>query len=366
MSVQSPTLLVMAGGTGGHIFPGLALAKNLLKKGWVIHWLGSKNGMEEQIVDQKDITLSLIAVTGVRGSGLYKKLLAPVKIIHAIYQAHKVINRVHPDVIIGMGGFASGPGGVAARLNKIPFMIHEQNAISGYTNRILARWANVIACAFPKTFKGKFSHKIQVVGNPVREDICQLRNPQQRLRRNQKQINLLIIGGSRGAQILNEIVPQSLAEMTTLYSVHHQCGRDNSHQVEQDYLKAKQQGHSIRVSDFIKDMAQVFDWADMVICRAGALTISELICVGLGAILVPYPFAVDDHQTKNAHILEQKQGAFLLPQKNLNKDSLIKVLNKIDREKLIQMGCCAFDQNAHLATTHLASLCEDLAGVKAA
>jgi len=366
MTLINPVLLIMAGGTGGHIFPGIAIADTLKEKGWQVHWLGAKNSMEEQIVPAHDIALSVLTVTAVRGTSIKRKILAPVRILRAIVEAKKHMKNISPDIVLGMGGFASGPGGIAAWLSHIPLLIHEQNAIAGYTNRILSHFSKIIACAFPTVFPAKYHDKIRLIGNPVRKDICRIAEPKIRLCNRNKNLRLLIVGGSRGAQILNKIVPESLKSSEKIFSVRHQCGQNNFATVDRNYAAAVTQGHQITVMDFIHDMAESLAWADIIICRSGALTVSELMCVGLASVLVPYPYAVDDHQTANGKILQEKNAAIMFQQKDFTAENLHQCLRDLSHQKVNEMSQKAFDEKAKFATENLARLCESLVGGKAA
>ncbi len=366
MQQKSPTLLIMAGGTGGHIFPGIALAKLLQARGWHIHWLGSKNSMEQRLVPAQNITLTTLQVRGVRGSGIKRKILAPTTILKAIIEARKCIRQLSPDLVMGMGGFASGPGGIAAWITRVPLIIHEQNAIAGYTNRILARFSAYIACAFPDVFAKKYQAKIRIVGNPIRAEISQLLPPELRLKNRKGVLRLLIVGGSRGAQILNETVPETMALSEKTFSIRHQCGSGNRSNVTNKYCRAAKKGHQIQVSDFIENMAEALSWADLIICRSGALTVSEIMCAGLGSVLVPYPYAVDDHQRANASFLQHKQAALLIEQPHFNAKKLAEWLDRLTHESTLKMAINAYDEQARLATEKLASLCESSLEMKAA
>lgn len=306
------TLLVMAGGTGGHVFPGLAVADLLAAQGWTIHWLGTAERMEAQLVPQHGYPLHTIDIAGVRGNGLKRKLLAPWHIIKAIWQARTIMKQVQPQVVLGMGGFAAGPGGVAAWLAGIPLVLHEQNAAAGMTNKLLSRLAQQILMAF----SGAFPHagNTQVVGNPVRADVLTLPSPKTRIATADQPLRVLVVGGSLGAQILNETVPEAVA-MTSHIAVRHQTGKGNSQAVMAAYSARNIKAD---VSDFIEDMAGAYGQADLVVCRAGALTVSEVAAAGVGAIFVPLPHAVDDHQTKNARTLSEHGAAILIPQAELN------------------------------------------------
>ena len=320
------TFLVMAGGTGGHVYPALATAAMLMQKNDKVVWLGSIGGMEESIVQAAGISFYGISIKGIRGNGLIKKLLAPINILWAVAQALIIINKVKPDAVLGMGGFASGPGGLAARILGKPLLIHEQNAVAGMTNRILARLATTIMTAFPGAFADNI--KVKQIGNPLREEIVDIYYRAKTSIPKDRKVNLLVLGGSLGALGLNQGVPAALAKVNENIrpQIWHQTGKNKAQMTSADY---KRFGIEAKITEFIDDMAEAYEWADFVICRAGALTISELCTVGLGAILVPYPFAVDDHQTKNASAMAEQGAAWILPQSDLTADSLSEILTPL-------------------------------------
>jgi UDP-N-acetylglucosamine--N-acetylmuramyl-(pentapeptide) pyrophosphoryl-undecaprenol N-acetylglucosamine transferase len=331
--------LIMAGGTGGHVFPALAIAQRLQADGWEIHWLGSEGGMEVELVTRNRLPISTLPVSGLRGKGVAGLLAAPWKLLRSLRGALAVIAREKPQVVIGFGGFASGPGGVAARLRGIPLIVHEQNAIPGLTNKLLARIATRTLAAFPQA-----TEKLpgaQVVGNPVREAIRAVAEPAQRYAGRQGALNLLVVGGSLGAQALNTQVPAALAlvlEKTAL-NIRHQAGRSGVDAARAAYAAASV---TAEVSAFIDDMAAAYAWADLVVCRAGALTVSELAAVGVPAIFIPFPHAVDDHQTFNAGYLVGTGAARLLPQGELTAARLAAEINAIaTREQLQSMANAA-------------------------
>jgi UDP-N-acetylglucosamine--N-acetylmuramyl-(pentapeptide) pyrophosphoryl-undecaprenol N-acetylglucosamine transferase len=331
-------LLVMAGGTGGHVFPGLAVASELAKQNWQIHWMGTAGRMEAQIIPQAGYPISFIDVVGVRKNGLVALLLAPFKIIKAIIQAHKVIKQFKPHVVIGMGGFASGPGGVAAWLNGLPLILHEQNAVPGLTNKLLSRIAKKVLTGFDKTFPEQRlsqNNKYAWVGNPVRREFADLV-----VKSNvDLPLNLLVIGGSLGAQVLNETVPLALANIKQL-NVRHQTGAGHLTAVQEAYTQQTIDQDCYQITEFIDDIPAAYAWSDLVICRAGALTVAEVAAAGVAAIFVPLPYAVDDHQTKNAQILVAAQAAHLLPQGELTAAKLRALLQGylLSPVVLIEMG----------------------------
>jgi UDP-N-acetylglucosamine--N-acetylmuramyl-(pentapeptide) pyrophosphoryl-undecaprenol N-acetylglucosamine transferase len=339
-ALQPKSYLIMAGGTGGHVFPALACARVLQAQGASVHWLGSRNGMEADIIGQAGLPMSLIAVQGLRGKSKATQILAPFRLAQAIWQALTVVRKVKPDCVLGMGGFASGPGGFAAWLLRRPLVIHEQNAVAGYTNRILARLATRVLEAFPGSFGPGVA--TTCTGNPVREDIARLETPDIRMAQREGARRLLVLGGSRGAAAINEAVPQALAllPVTLRPDVIHQAGKGQYEQTREAYAKA---GVQADVRPFIDDMKTVYGWADLVVCRAGALTLAELCCAGIGSVLIPYPLAVDDHQTANARYLQKNEAAILLPQPELTPEHLAATLTALltQPERLISMAQAA-------------------------
>ena len=359
-NTQIAKLMIMAGGTGGHIYPGIAVASYLREQQWQVHWLGSAGGMETIIVPKQEIPLSVISIGGVRGKSVITKLLAPLKIMQAVWQAMKVLRKERPDVVLGMGGFASGPGGLAAWLLGIPVCIHEQNAIAGMTNKLLAKLATQVLQAFPNTLASATA----TTGNPVRDSIAKLATPDERFKQRQGALRLLIVGGSRGAKVLNETVPETIALLTDqlAVSVTHQSGAGNALQVSEQYRRLNlltNTSTSIEVREFIDDMEQAYCEADLIICRAGALTVSELAVAGLGAIFVPYPFAVDDHQTKNAQFLVSQQAAKVIDESELTATKLAETILQIGtREQCQKMANKAQQAAKPQATAEVAKACQ--------
>ncbi|WP_345780289.1 undecaprenyldiphospho-muramoylpentapeptide beta-N-acetylglucosaminyltransferase [Thermomonas sp.] len=296
----------MAGGTGGHIFPGLAVAQALRDAGARVRWLGADGGMETRLVPQQGIAIDTIAVKGVRGKGLLTLLGAPLRVLQAVRAAAAVLRRERPDAAISFGGYAAGPGGIAARLAGIPLLVHEQNRAAGMTNKVLAKLARKVLVGFPQTFA-----KETLVGNPVRAQIAQVPPPEARGFDHGGPLRLLVLGGSQGARALNAAVPAAVAALGLPVDVLHQAGEKLLDEARAAYAKA---GVQARVEPFIADMAAAYGWADLVVCRAGALTLAELCAVGVGGVLVPFPQAVDDHQTRNAQYLVERGAALLLPQ----------------------------------------------------
>jgi UDP-N-acetylglucosamine--N-acetylmuramyl-(pentapeptide) pyrophosphoryl-undecaprenol N-acetylglucosamine transferase len=348
----------MAGGTGGHVFPALAVAHRLQEKGWEIHWLGTKAGLEADIVTKAHIPLHYISVKGLRRKGGLAWVIAPYQLLIALFQSIRIILQLKPKVVLGMGGFVSGPGGLAAWLTHCPLVIHEQNSIVGMTNRWLARIAKRVLEAFPGAFKP--SVKAICVGNPVRENLLALPGPVVRFQERNGPIKLLILGGSRGAQVLNQICPLALKILTTdkRPEVWHQTGAGQDAVTQELYQKMGVVAH---VEPFIQDMANAYAWADLVLCRAGALTIAELTAVGIGSILVPFPFAVDDHQTVNARFLEKAGAAILIQQSVLNKERLAQIISELslDRRQLLNMAEIAHSLAYRDALMAVTTYCEE-------
>lgn len=321
------TFLLMAGGTGGHIFPALAVAAALRERGHKVVWLGSEGAMETRIVPQHGIEIETLAIKGVRGNGLKRKLMLPFTLWHTIRAARRIIRKHQVDGAIGFGGFVTVPGGVAAKLCGVPLVIHEQNAVAGLSNRILDKLASCVLYAFPKAF----SDENGLVGNPVRADIVALPAPQERFAARSGSLKLLVTGGSLGADILNRLLPEALALLPAEQrpEVRHQSGRGKLEGLHQRYAEA---GVQAECSEFIDDMAAAYGMADLVVCRSGALTIAELAAAGVGALLVPYPYAVDDHQTANACFVAASEAGLLLPQSELTAEKLASVLLGLNRD----------------------------------
>lgn len=332
-------VMIMAGGTGGHVIPALSVAKELTSKGYKVHWLGSVKGIENDLVPNAGYTLHRISVTGLRGSGIVKTLLAPLQIMRALWQTFKVYRQVKPVMALGMGGFASGPGGLMAYLLRVPLVIHEQNAIPGMTNKILSKMATFLLQAF----EGSFSEKTKAisVGNPVRQSIAAISEPQKRLEKRGEDLNVLVVGGSLGAVGINNVVIEAMSQGTEHVHVWHQTGTRNFEAVKTGYEEAGVK--DVKVSDFIADMAEAYEWADVVVCRSGALTVSEMMAAGVASILVPFPFAVDDHQTANGQFLVKAGAAKLIQQAQLDAQVLLKELNHLrtNRELLLEMSKAA-------------------------
>jgi UDP-N-acetylglucosamine--N-acetylmuramyl-(pentapeptide) pyrophosphoryl-undecaprenol N-acetylglucosamine transferase len=322
--------MVMAGGTGGHVFPGLAVAKKLQQQGWEVRWLGTADRMEAELVPKHRIEIDFIKVKGIRGLGLARLIKAPFQVINAIAQARAHFKRFQPDVVLGMGGYVSGPGGIAAWLMGIPVVLHEQNAVAGLTNQWLSRIAKLVFQAFP----GAFSHA-RVVGNPVREDVVALAHPLQRMADRVGPIRILIMGGSQGAQILNRTLPPVIAKLGDGYEVIHQVGKNNLNEVKSLY--EEHHVSHVAVNEFIDDVAAAYAWADLIVCRSGALTVSEISAAGLGAIFVPFMHK-DRQQALNADHLVECGAAKMIEQPDLTVEGMAQLINDLDRNTLIDMA----------------------------
>lgn len=348
--------MVMAGGTGGHVFPALAVAERLRELGAEPFWLGTRQGLEARVVPAAGFDVEWIAVHGLRGRGALGWLSAPLGLGRALAQAAAVLRRRRPAVALGLGGFASGPGGLAARLLRVPLVIHEQNAVPGMTNRWLARWASRVLEAFPGSFPA--SRHAEETGNPVRAPIAALPPPLRRLQGRLGPGRLLVLGGSLGAQVLNEVVPRALARLPagSRPLVRHQAGRGKAQSTQTDYRAAGVDGE---VTEFVEDMAEAYAWADLAVCRAGALTIAELAAAGVGAVLVPYPHAADDHQRANARFLSTAGAAELIIQSELTPECLGDRLSALlgDRGRLLAMAEAARAKARPRATDRVADAC---------
>lgn len=355
---MSRTILVMAGGTGGHIFPALAVADVLRGRGWKVIWLGARGGMEERLVPQYGYAAAWIRFGGVRGKGWLRKLLLPASLLVAFWQSATAIFRHRPDVVLGMGGYAAFPGGMMAVLLGKPLLIHEQNAIPGLANRVLAGVADRVLAAFPDAFNGR----VDVIwsGNPVRAEIVSLAPPEARFASRSGPLRLLIVGGSLGAKALNVTVPQALSLMAQGERpvVTHQAGQAHLAALRDTYRSA---GVDAQIVDFIDDMAACYGEADLVICRAGATTVTELAVAGVGSILVPFPYAADDHQTRNAAYLADRGAAMLMPQETLTPQSLAEALRGMTRAKLLEMARAARAVGKPDAAQKVAAFCAELA-----
>jgi UDP-N-acetylglucosamine--N-acetylmuramyl-(pentapeptide) pyrophosphoryl-undecaprenol N-acetylglucosamine transferase len=346
--------MVMAGGTGGHIMPGLSVADYLRSLGWRVVWMGNPDGMEAKLVPGHGYETAWVRFSALRGKGLMRKLLLPINLLRGFWQAWQEIRRVRPDVVLGMGGFISFPGGMMAALTGVPVVLHEQNSIPGLANKVLARVADRVLTGFPDVLK-----KGEWIGNPVRAEIAHLPPPSERYGERQGRMRILVVGGSLGASILNETVPKALTLLPEdeRPEIVHQSGEKHLAALQQAYDQAGVKAHLV---PFIEDMAGAYAWADLVICRAGALTIAELAAAGVASLLVPFPQAVDDHQTSNARFLSSAGAAILLPQSELTPERLAE-LRHLPREQLLQMAEKARALALPDATLVVAKACEKLA-----
>jgi len=352
------TALVMAGGTGGHIFPGLAVAQELRTRGWNVHWLGTPASMEAQIASQHGFTLETIIFSGVRGKGPATLALLPVRLVRACWQAWAVIRRVQPDVVIGMGGYVTFPGGLMAAMAGKPLLLHEQNAIAGMVNKILCGVADRVFTAFPKVLK-----RGQWIGNPLRIEFTQQAEPAERFSQRERtgeRLRLLVVGGSLGAKALNETVPQALALLPPEKrpQVIHQSGAAHLENLREHYQRA---GVQATVVPFIEDMAQAYAQTDMIVCRAGAGTVTEIAAVGAAAVFVPFPHAVDDHQSANARWLVAENAGWMLLQREFIPQKLADLLQNIDRSTLLRVAQQAKQMQKTHAVHAVVAACEELA-----
>ena len=349
------TILIMAGGTGGHVYPAMAVADYLKEHGWNVVWLCTAGGMENRLIEGKNYKTATITMRGVRGKGLMGWLLLPYKLAIAFKQSFGAIRQHQPNVVLGMGGFAAFPGGIMAKLLGKPLVIHEQNSVAGLTNKTLSLFADKTLAAFPSAFEDK----AVLVGNPVRQDITQLLSPKQRYSQRAGKLNLLVVGGSLGAAALNDVLPKALAILPAgQFEVVHQAGEKHIAALQANYQAANVQADA---KAFINNMAEMYAWADIVICRAGALTVAELACVGVASILVPFPHAVDDHQTYNAQYLSDAGAAKLIQQTEFNVQKASEMLSGLTREICLEMAIKAAQLAKPEATATVAKICMELA-----
>ncbi len=374
---QTPVVLVMAGGTGGHIFPALAVADVLKRHGAQIHWLGTHKGMEARLIPEYHYPIHFIEIDGLRGKGIKTLITMPFKLLKALWQTFGVYRKIKPNVVLGMGGFVTGPGGLMAWMLAKPLVVHEQNAIAGLTNKLLYRLAKKVFAAFPGAFKA--APKLTVCGNPVRQEIVAIEAPETRLQQHWQQypgqLNILVVGGSLGAMALNKTIPQALELIVqkqmltqsdfTSIKVKHQCGEKHQSETEQAYQLLSgpvNKNIDYEVMPFIKNMAETYAWADVIICRSGALTVSEIAAAGIASILVPFPYAVDDHQTANGAYLADQDAAVLIQQRDLDKQKLAQLLADLSREKITAMSVQARKLSITDAAEVVAQECLSLAG----
>jgi UDP-N-acetylglucosamine--N-acetylmuramyl-(pentapeptide) pyrophosphoryl-undecaprenol N-acetylglucosamine transferase len=349
------TALIMAGGTGGHIFPGLAVAEALREKSWKVHWLGGPDSMESRLVPPRGFTFEAIDFSGVRGKGALTLALLPLRLLKAFWQSIQVVRRVRPDVVVGLGGYITFPAGMMSVLLGKPLVLHEQNSVAGMANKVLAGVADRVFTAFPNVMaKGKW------VGNPLRAAFLSQPGPEERFAGREGPLKVLVVGGSLGAKALNEIVPKALALIPAAQRppVLHQSGSKQLDELQANYRAA---GVHAELSPFIEDTAGAFAEADLVICRAGASTVTEIAAVGAAALFVPFPFAVDDHQTTNAKFLVDAGGGWLVPQRELTPEWLADLLQKTERPALIRCALAAKNMQKLQATAEVVAACEELA-----
>lgn len=352
---MSRTLLVMAGGTGGHVFPGLAVADVMRGRAWKVVWVGNPGGMEATLVPRHDIPMRWVRFGGLRGKGLLTQAMLPLNLLRAFWQSLKVLREVRPAVVLGMGGYVAFPAGMMAALTGTPLVVHEQNSIAGLTNRVLARVADRVLVAFPDAIAGAAWS-----GNPVRDDVAALPPPARRYAHREGPLRLLVVGGSLGAQALNTVVPQALAAIPPGRRPHvvHQSGRRHLAALQAAYRDA---GVDAEAVEFIDDMAAAYADADLVICRAGAMTVSEVAAAGVASLMVPFPHAVDDHQTTNARFLSERDAALLVPQSELSPQRLAETLEGLDRPRLLAMAERARELARPDAAAQVADACEAIA-----
>ena len=355
MSATQKTALVMAGGTGGHIFPGLAVAQALREQGWNVHWLGAPGSMEERLVPPQGFPLETIDFSGVRGKGLLTLALLPLRLLRAFAQAWAVVRRVRPDVVIGLGGYISFPGGMMATLAGKPLILHEQNSVAGMANKVLANVASRVFCAFPNALPGA-----QWVGNPLRQAFLQQPPPAERFAGRSGPLRILVVGGSLGAKALNDTVPQALALIPPEQrpQVRHQSGAKQMQALQASYAAA---GVQAELTPFIDDTASAYAQADLVICRAGASTVTELAAVGAAAIYVPFPHAVDDHQTTNARFVVDAGGGWVVQQTALSPEKLAHMIQNMQRSTLLETAQKAKMMQKIEATAAVVAACQELA-----
>ncbi|MEY2717026.1 MAG: undecaprenyldiphospho-muramoylpentapeptide beta-N-acetylglucosaminyltransferase [Pseudomonadota bacterium] len=360
---MNPCLMVMAGGTGGHVIPGLAVAEQLRAQGWRVVWLGNPSGMEARLTERAGIPMRPLVFSGLRGKGLRSLLWMPLRLIRAFVQAIAALRAEKPNVVLGMGGYVAFPGGMMASLLGRPLLIHEQNSVAGLTNRVLAKLADQVFEAFPGSFGPTQANRVMWVGNPVREVILDLPPPDQRYRQRQGPLRLLVLGGSLGAQAINELLPKALALISRANrpSVLHQAGEKHLEALQKAY---QQVDVAAQLEAFIGNMAQAYAEADLVIARAGAMTVSEVAAAGVAALFIPFPHAVDDHQTGNAQFLVQAQAAWCFQQDRFSAEQLADLLQALDRQRLLHMAQAARKAAKPEALEVLVRACKEAARPK--
>jgi len=364
MSRAGDGVLIMAGGTGGHIFPGLAVAESLRRDGVTVRWLGARGGMECRRVPSADIPIDVVDISALRGKGAVRWLVLPFRLLRAVVQAFRLLGRNRPACAISFGGYAAGPGGLAARLRGVPLLVHEQNRVPGMTNRTLARFADRVLQAFPDSWDEGLS--ALTCGNPVRQAVVDLPPPEQRLAGRTGPLRILLTGGSQGALALNRLLPAALGLLAgeCEFTVRHQAGPRWVEETRKAYEKAGITAETpcrAEVTDFIEDMAAAYAWADVVVCRAGALTVSEVAAAGVAAVFIPFPHAVDDHQTRNAEYLVENGAALLLQESQTDARKLANVLSSLagDRAGLVSMATRGRAASVPDAADRVAAICRE-------
>jgi len=347
------TILIMAGGTGGHIFPGLAVAEQMRAAGWDVVWMGARGGLEERLVPRHGYRTAWIRARAARGKGLLQKLLLPANLLYSFWESARCIRSFKPSVVLGLGGYVAFPGGMMASLLNRPLALHEQNAIAGLANRVLSQVSDKVMVAFPGALRGA-----EWTGNPVRSEIAAIAPPEARFQGRDGPLRILVVGGSLGAQALNEALPKALSLLAERPLVVHQAGEKHLESLKANYRAAKVEGELVA---FIDDMARRYAEADLVICRAGAVTIAELSAGGMASILVPFPHAVDDHQTANAKFLSERGAAILIQQRDLSAQKLAALIRSLDRSKLLEMAKNARAMGKPDAARVVAERCMSLA-----
>jgi UDP-N-acetylglucosamine--N-acetylmuramyl-(pentapeptide) pyrophosphoryl-undecaprenol N-acetylglucosamine transferase len=347
------SILIMAGGTGGHIFPGLAVAEQMRAAGWDVVWMGARGGMEERLVPRYGHRTAWIRAKAARGKGVLQKLLLPANLLYSFWESARHIRRLKPDVVLGLGGYVAFPGGMMASLLNRPLALHEQNAIAGLANRVLAQVSDKVMVAFPDALKGA-----EWTGNPVRSEIAAIEPPEKRFEGRKGKLHILVVGGSLGAQALNEALPKAISLLQEKPRVVHQSGEKHLEALHAHYREAGVQGELVA---FIDDMAKRYAEADLVICRAGAVTVAELSAGGMASILVPFPHAVDDHQTANARFLSERGAAILIQQRDLTPQKLAELIRSLDRARLLDMAKRARAMGKPDAARVVAQRCMEIA-----
>ena len=335
MIASARPVMIAAGGTGGHVIPALEVARVLRERDVPVVWIGTRRGLEAKLVPAAGISIEWLSVEGLRGKGVLSLLSAPIKLLRACWQASRAIRRTKPRAVLGMGGFVAGPAGLMAKLVGTPLVVHEQNAVAGLTNRLL----RPIAARVLQAMEGTFTANAETVGNPVRRELSECESPASRMAERTGPLRLLVVGGSQGARALNQTVPEAVLAAGVDLEVYHQCGNNNRMQTEAAYAGASHAAN-IRVAEFIEDMPAAYAWADLVVCRSGAMTVAELAAIGVAAILVPFPYAVDDHQTVNARQLSEADAAILCPQDRFSTSWLSEKLREFStaRPRLLEMA----------------------------